>query len=123
MNTDFKKHVRHENGTKMLYMVILRALYGCIQSALLWYNLYSKTLVEEGFVINPYDRCVANKVINGNQCTIAFYVDDNKVSHKDPQVVTKVINLMKKHFGELKVVRGNKDSFLGMNIEITKEKR
>ena len=123
MNTDFKKHVRHENGTKMLYMVILRALYGCIQSALLWYNLYSKTLVEEGFVINPYDRCVANKVINGNQCTIAFYVDDNKVSHKDPQVITKVINLMKKHFGELKVVRGNKDSFLGMNIEITKEKR
>ena len=79
MNTDYKKHVRHENGTKMLYMVILRALYGCIQSALLWYNLYSKTLVEEGFVINPYDRCVANKVINGNQCTIAFYVDDNKV--------------------------------------------
>jgi len=36
----------------------LRALYGCIESALLWYNLYVKDM---GFVINSYDRCVAKK--------------------------------------------------------------
>ena len=45
------------------------------------------------------------------------------VSHKDPQVVTRVMNLMKKHFRELKVVRGNKHLFLGMNIEIMNEKK
>ena len=28
------------------------------------YELYLTTLCKEGFVINPYDRCVANKVIN-----------------------------------------------------------
>ena len=49
-------------------------------------------------MINPYDRCVANKVINDKQCTLVRYVDNNKISHEDPEVVTAVIDLMKKHF-------------------------
>ena len=48
-----------------------------------------------GFVLNPYDLCVANKEINGSPCTIIFYVDDNKVSHKDPNVVQGVIDVLK----------------------------
>ena len=123
VNPDFKKYVIYKNGIKVLYLIILRALYGCIQSALLWYNLYSSTLVKEGFTINPYDKCVANKVINGKQCTIAFYVDDNKVSHEDRKVVSKVIQTLKQHFGDLKVFRGTKHTFLGMNIEILKDKK
>ena len=62
-------------------------------------------------------------MINGKQCTIAFYVDDNKVSHKDPKVVTKVIQMLKHHFGDLKVVRGTKHTFLGMNIGILNDKK
>ena len=53
-------------------------------------------------------------MINGKQCTIAFYLDDNKVSQEDPKVVTKVIQTLKHHFGDLKVVRGTKHTFLGM---------
>lgn len=45
-----------------------------------------------GFKINPYEKCIANKMINGKQCTIAWYVDHNKVSHEDPNVVTEIIN-------------------------------
>ena len=61
---------------------MLRAIYGCIESELLWYNIFSTIL--EGLVveINPYDKCVANKVIEGTQCTISWYMDDNKLSHK-----------------------------------------
>ena len=103
-------------------MEILQAIYGCIESALRWYELYSETLEKEGFIINPYDKCVANKVINGKQCTVVWYVDDNKVSHVDPLVVTDVINLMKSHFGELTITRGNKHRFLGMNITINGDK-
>ena len=51
-----------------------------------------------------------------------WYVDDNKVSHTDPEVVTGVIELMKTHFGELTVTRGNKHVCLGMNITINKER-
>ena len=30
-------------------------------------------------------------MIQGKQCTIAWYVDNNKISHKDPEVVTMII--------------------------------
>ena len=71
-------------------MRILKALYGMIESALLWYEYYITVLVDLGFTINPYDPCAANKIINGSKCTIAWYVDDNKLSHKDPKVVTNI---------------------------------
>ena len=30
-------------------MKVIRAIYGCTQSALLWYNLYANTLKDMGF--------------------------------------------------------------------------
>ena len=59
-----------ENNKKILYLRLLKALYGCVKSALLWYELFSTTLKDMGFVLNPYDECVANKMVNGKQCTI-----------------------------------------------------
>ena len=91
VNPKYKKHVRIMNGRKILYVKILRAIYGCIESAMLWYNLCTETLRRMGFILNPYDRCVANKFINGKQCTIVFHVDDNKLSHVDEKVVTEII--------------------------------
>ena len=70
VNPEYSKNVIYENGQKVLYMEILQAIYGCIESALRWYELYSHTLEKESFEINPYDRCAANKVINGKQCKI-----------------------------------------------------
>ena len=102
---------------------MLQAIYGCIESALLWYNFYSTTLENEGFKINPYDRCVANKIINGKQCTIAWYVDDNKISHVDENVVTKVIDMVKGYFGDLVLTRGKAHTFLGIKFKITDDKK
>ena len=53
---------------------------------------------------------------------MVWYVDDNKISHEDPQVVTDVIELTNTHFGEFTVARRKKRRFLGMNIEINKDK-
>ena len=111
-----QKYVITEKGEKVLYLRVLRALYGCLESALLWYDLYSSTLVKHGFKINPYDRCVANKMIKGKQCTIVFYVDDNKISHVDSSVVTDILNILKGHFGDLTVTRGKQHNFLGMDM-------
>ena len=108
VNPKYKPFVQHVNGKKVLYLKVLRAIYGCIESALLWYELFSSTLQQLGFKINPYDRCVANKIINGKQCTIVWYVDDVKVSHMDPEVVGNTIKDFEKHFGEVQNTRGNK---------------
>ena len=95
---------------------MLKALYGCVQSALLWYELFSTTLQSDGFALNPYDTCVANKTIDGKQCTIAWYVDDNKISHVDADVVSSIIATIEGKFGAMTVTRGRDHVFLGMNI-------
>ena len=93
-----------------------------MKSALLWYNLFSKKLKKMGFVLNPYDPCVANCLIDGSQCTIAWYVDDNKISHRDPTVVTRMIEEIKNTFGKMTGTRGREHVFLGMHITYTNEK-
>ena len=40
VNEGYEKYVSVENGKKVLYLQLLKALYGCLRSALLWYELY-----------------------------------------------------------------------------------
>ena len=54
---------------------------------------------------------------------MTWYVDDNKLSHKDEGVVTKVLNEIAKEFGELEISRGNKHDLLGMHIDIDRKKK
>ena len=44
VNADYKKYVKIINGKKVLYLHMLRAIYGCIESVFLWYKLFSLTL-------------------------------------------------------------------------------
>lgn len=54
-NAKYLPYVHVVKGRKVLYLKVLRAIYGCIKSALLWYELFSGTLKEMGFTINPYN--------------------------------------------------------------------
>ena len=45
-----------------------------------------------GFIINQYDKCVVNKIVNGKQYTTMWYVDDIKVSHVELGVLDSVLN-------------------------------
>ena len=44
VNPEYRNNVRVENCVKLLYLQILKALYGCMESELLWYDLCTKTL-------------------------------------------------------------------------------
>ena len=68
--------------------------------ALLFCKLISNTLKAWGFKINEYDQCMANKTINGRQCTVVWHVDDLKISHVDKKVVEDIIGLLKEKFGK-----------------------
>jgi len=119
---EWEKFVTIEGGKKVLYLQLLKALYGCIKSALLWYELFVNTLQKVGFELNPYDACVANKMIEGKQCTISWYVDDNKIYHMSPAVVTKIIEYIESKFGKLTVTRGKEHVFLGINIKFLEDR-
>ena len=48
-----------------------------------FYNKLRSVMEGNGFIVNPYDPCVANKDVNGKQMTVLWHVDDLKVSHVD----------------------------------------
>ena len=41
VNPECKPYVRYDNGKKVLYVRILKAIYSMIESALLWYTLFT----------------------------------------------------------------------------------
>ena len=55
INPEHTKNIIYETGVKVLYLYVVKAIYGCIESALLWYNLFTETLQKYSFESNPYD--------------------------------------------------------------------
>ena len=49
-----------------------------------------KTLKSHGFAVNTYYICISNSIIDGKKYTIAWYVDDNKVSYVDEELSTRI---------------------------------
>ena len=117
-------YVVMEKGRKVLHVVVLRAIYGMLEAALLWYKKFRKELEEVGFKFNPYDPCVANRVVRKLQQTIVFHVDDLKSSHKDPKVNDEFVTWLNRKYGEhgaVAVHRGKIHEYLGMELEYTKK--
>jgi hypothetical protein len=110
-----------EGGICGLCLRLIKALYGCVKSVLLWYDLFVERLNKICFELNPHDMCVANKIFNGKQCTIAWYVDDMKISHVDASVVTSIISSIEHYFGKMRITRGPKHTFLGLNIVLKQD--
>ena len=59
-----------------------------MKSALLFYRKLVANLTSIGFEINPYDLCIANKIIDDKRMTICRHVDDLFIGHEDPHDVT-----------------------------------
>ena len=66
----YRKYLSNEKGKKVLYLRLKKALYGMMKSALLFYKKLVSELIGMGFIINPYDPCIANKMVNRNQMTL-----------------------------------------------------
>jgi Reverse transcriptase (RNA-dependent DNA polymerase) len=122
----YRKHIVMEKGKRVLYAKLKKALYGTLRAALLFWRDLAKTLESYGFVINPYNRCVANIMIDGSQCTVVWHMDNLKISHKDPEVVSMVIRALDKRYGKAKpliVNRGKVHKYLGMEIDYSEKSK
>jgi hypothetical protein len=88
----YRKYITvDEKNQPVLYVKLQKALYGCLQSAPLFYLKFVGDIESQGFTLHPYKPCVANKVINGKQFTVVRHVDDIKMSHVDEEEVSKLI--------------------------------
>jgi hypothetical protein len=102
-----------ENGA--LYLKCLKALYGHIEAARLFYNDLNETLTMKlGFRRNQYDPCIYNKKTANGVITIRTHVDDLKASCRSMKQLEKFIQELKEVYKEITVHRGQVHDYLGM---------
>jgi len=123
----YAPYVVHEgkHKQKVLYVRMLKALYGMLISSVLYYKKFRKDIESVGFKVNPYDICVANRTVNGKQHTVTWHIDDLKSSHVDPKVNDDFHAWCEKMYGgesgKVKVVRGKEHDYLAMILDYSQE--
>ena len=106
--TEYGLKVVYEDGKKVLYLEVLKAIYGMLIAALLWFHKLRKDLGEIGFKFNPYELCVGNKIVDAKQQTVRFHVDDLMSSHVDSKVNDRFHKWLNKMYGKYGEVQGDK---------------
>jgi hypothetical protein len=102
----------------------LKAIYGMLEAALLWYKTFRKDLEDIGFIFNPYYPCVANKKVQGLQQTILFHLDNLKLSHNIKSVNNKVEKWLKSEYskhGKVTATCGKVHDYLGKELDYHKQ--
>jgi hypothetical protein len=122
----YKSYVSQYNkGNKQLLVQCQNPLYGTMVASLPYYQKFVKSLTEIDFIINPYDPCVANKIIEGEQMTISFHVDDCKLGHCKKTAMDRMIGYLWQEYesifedgsGAMTVSRGKIHNYLGMTLD------
>jgi hypothetical protein len=98
---------------------MLKAIYGMLQSSLLYYKKFCKDIESIGFEVNPYDPCVANCIVKGKQHTVSWHVNDLKCSHVNSKVNNQFLQWLEKTYasddiGHVKAICGNLHNYLAM---------
>ena len=113
-----------KKGAKTLLLECNNAIYGTVVASLLYYRKFRQTVERNGFEINPYDPCVANRVAHGKQQTICWHVDDCKLSgvkSANDEFIevlrSEYENIFEDGSGKMTVSRGKKHKYLGMNLD------
>ena len=111
----------------VLYICLLNALDGIIKASLLYHKRFVKDLKPIGFVLNIYNSCVANNILQDKQLTVFWHVDDLKYSHIYPALVTKMGYLLKKTYERvfndvyclMKIAHGKIYEYLNMTLDFS----
>ncbi len=108
----------------VIYLKCVKALYGHIEAARLFYDDLDYTLTHKmGFVQNAYDPCVYNTRTSDGAVTIRTHVDDVKASSRASHQLEKVIQDFRQIYGEMTVHRGEEHDYLGMLFRYNKNQK
>ena len=88
-------------------MKVDKALYGCVESAVLWYEDLRATLEEDGYIVKPYDLSIFNKIYEGKQITVIFHVDDLLAACAIRAAIEELYATLVRKYEKVKVARGD----------------
>jgi hypothetical protein len=116
----WRKHLRKEDGRSVIYVTCKKAIYGTMNAALLAYKKLARLLKGWGFIMNPYEPCLWNRLVNQKQMSMLFHIDDIFLCHKSPVMVTLFIKKLEAEYGTLQaltVTRGLLHEYLGQTVD------
>jgi hypothetical protein len=119
LNNKLIKFINEED--QCLYVKLVKALYGCVESAKLFYNLLKKILLEYGFILHPLDECVfryQNSETKNYYINVGIHVDDILITSNNNNLITNFKNYLIKNFYDVKFNEKSTHSYLGLNINI-----
>jgi hypothetical protein len=104
-----------------LFVELDKAMYGCIESAKLWYEHLRNVLVNDmGFSQNAFDQCTFNRTdTEGYQVTVIMHVDDMLITCANKCTLDGVLSALALQFPETKCHYGPCVPFLGMDMDFT----
>ena len=111
----------NNKGQRRVLVKVLKAQYGCVESGRLWYEHIAKALTEQGFNINPFDKCIFQRKTGDSWTYITLYVDDLMIASDEVNLVDEVISKLTEKYKDLTVHRGKVHDYLGMMFDFTKE--
>jgi len=94
-----------------------KALYGCVESAKLWYDTLAAKFISMGYSVNPYDACVFQKETNEGVITVCVYVDDIFATSASDSMLEELISELEREYKSITVHRGSRHEYLGMLFE------
>ena len=97
-----------------------KALYGCVESAALWYENLRESMRKLGYTPNAIDICVFNKLSEkGVQCTVAVHVDDLMITSTDSGMIESLATGLIQRYGDITRKDGPIVNYLGMVFDLT----
>ena len=105
-----------KNGTCVVRLK--RALYGCVESAAMWYKKLSHDLILLGYAPNKLDMCIFNRLEKDHsQTTLLLHVDDMKIMSDSESIIDHVIDEIELIYPGLTKQRGRIINYLGMTFD------
>ena len=116
-----KEYILYVNEDGSIIVQLDKALYGCVESALVWYEHLRDTLISIGYVVNPVEPCCFNKLVEGTQCTIIIHVDDLFITCADMAIIDDTLTQLTQKYEDLTINKGLVHDYLGMVFDFSLE--
>ena len=114
------KMIYTKNGQKFIFGKLNKSVYGTLLGAILLYEKMAVQLHEWNYIMNLYNACTFNKIVNGKQITVQFFMDKLHISCENMNTIDGLIkdlnNKFKTNFRELVITKGKVHDYLGRCI-------
>jgi hypothetical protein len=115
----YQKHITiNKKGLAVPCVKLQKALYGLMRASLIFYQKLQKELEEYGFVVNPYNPCIANMIMGDDeQMTVIWHVNNLMGLCKIDFELTKLLCYLAKIYGpKLMMHTERKHHYLGVDL-------